>query len=322
MMTTSTAGSRATYQPWLFAWSLILVAATLPLVLSGGLVTSTGSGMADPDWAFTPFKLLTPDGLAEAAARVALLIEHGHRQIGFIVGMLAIVFAAGTWLLLEGPRRWLGPAILLAVCLQGALGAFRIKLHALFGQPFAMVHGITGQLTLVAMVLTSLVLSRGWNEAVPMESLHAARLRRLARLTALLAVLQLMAGAGLRHMGGHLLLGIHLLLAMAVTVHVILFWSRTVDQPSTYLARPALLSLVLVALQFLLGLGAWMAGGGTLALEASQLTKQRIALATAHQFLGAILLATVFVIWFRARRVLPPRSAVALPASAREEVSA
>ena len=304
-MTQGMTNNCAAYKPWLHAVSLLLALATMPLVLSGGLVTSTGSGMADPDWNFTPFRLLTPEGWAEVATQIALLIEHSHRQIGYLVGIIAMGFAILTMASLQGPRRWLGPAVLLAVCLQGALGAFRIKLHAWFGPQFAMIHGITGQLTFTCMVLVSMLLSRGWLEAVPMESLHANKIRRLAFLTAFVTIGQLVAGAALRHMGGHLLLGIHMLLALAVLVHVILVWARTIDQPSGYLARPALAALILVALQWLLGLGAWMVGGGTLALEASQLTKPRIALTTAHQFMGAVILATVCVVWFRAWQVLP-----------------
>lgn len=289
----------------LFAWALLLAVCTLPLIAVGGLVTSTGSGMADPDWHFTPFKLLTAAGWAEVGTNVALMIEHSHRQIGFIVGLLAIGLAVGCGWCLQGRARWLGLLVLLAVSAQGALGAFRITLHAWLGPQFALIHGITGQLVFVLIVAVALVLSRGWHQAEAVEDVGGAKVRRLATLAVLMAVLQLISGAALRHLGGDVLLAIHLVLALAVAAHVILVWGFTLNQASGLLRTPALLALVLLAGQLLLGFGAWWAGGGYPALEAKDLTQARIALTTAHQTLGAVLLAATAVVALRAWHHVP-----------------
>lgn len=289
----------------LFLWAVVLAVSTLPLVAVGGLVTSTSSGMADPDWHFTPFKLLTAAGWAEMGSNVALMIEHSHRQIGYLVGMLAIGLAVGCLCCQAGSKRWLGLIVLLAVSAQGALGAFRIKLHAWFGPEFALIHGITGQLVFVLIVAAALWLSSGWARRETIEEVRASKVRRLALLAFIMAVVQLVSGATLRHLGGDLLLAVHLIFAVAVAVHVMLVWGFTLNQASGLLRWPAALALMVLGLQVLLGFGAWWAGGGYPAQEARDLTQARIALTTSHQTLGAVLLATLAVVWLRSRHHLP-----------------
>lgn len=289
----------------LFLWAVALAVATVPLLAAGGLVTSTGSGMADPDWQFTPFKLLTPAGWAEMGANIALMIEHSHRQLGFIVGMLAIGLAVGCLWCLRGPRRWLGLLVLAAVSLQGALGAFRIKLHAWFGPEFALLHGILGQLVFVLIVATAVLLSRRWDSEDRIEEARPSKLRRLSMLLFVLAVLQLVSGAALRHLGGDMLLAAHLFLALAVAAHVVLVWGYSLAHLSDLVRSPAQWTMALLAVQLLLGFGAWWAGGGQPVMEARELTQSRIALTTAHQTLGALLLAATSITALRCWRHLP-----------------
>jgi hypothetical protein len=289
----------------LFYWAVVLAVATVPLLAAGGLVTSTGSGMADPDWQFTPFKLLTPAGWAEMGANVALMIEHSHRQLGFIVGMLAIGLAVGCGWCLRGPRRWLGLAVLAAVSGQGALGAFRITLHAWFGAQFALLHGIFGQLVFVLIVTTAVLLSPRWERGERVEEARPGKLRRLSLLLFVMAVLQLVSGAALRHLGGDLLLAVHLFLALAVASHVVLVWGHSLTHLSNLVRNPAQWTMALLALQLLLGFGAWWAGGGQPVVEARELTQARIALTTSHQTLGALLLAATSITALRCWRHLP-----------------
>lgn len=286
-------------------WAVALAVATVPLLAAGGLVTSTGSGMADPDWQFTPFKLLTPAGWAEVGANVALMIEHSHRQLGFIVGMLAVGLAVGCAWCLSGPRRWLGMAVLTAVAAQGALGAFRITLHAWFGPQFALLHGIFGQLVFVLIVATAVLLSRRWESGESIEEARPEKLRRLSLLLFIMSVLQLVSGATLRHLGGDVLLAVHLFFALAVAAHVVLIWGYSLSQVSNLVRSPAQWTMALLAVQLLLGFGAWWTGGGQPVVEARELTQARIALTTAHQTLGALLLAATSVTALRCWRHLP-----------------
>ena len=87
--------------------AVLAVCLVWPLIWVGGLVTTFDAGMAVPDWPATygynlflyPYKtwLLGP---------FDLFIEHGHRLLGAVVGMVAIgIVIAAFW---RDPRRWVG----------------------------------------------------------------------------------------------------------------------------------------------------------------------------------------------------------------------
>src|ERR1700736_5158920 len=109
----------------LHRFATLVAACTALLVLAGSLVTSTGSGLAVPDWptsygwnmfTFPPSKWVG-----------GILYEHGHRLIASTVGFFTIVLA--IWLWRAEPRRWmrrLGLAALGAVILQGLLGGLTV----------------------------------------------------------------------------------------------------------------------------------------------------------------------------------------------------
>ncbi|MBI4247872.1 MAG: cytochrome oxidase biogenesis protein CtaA, partial [Elusimicrobia bacterium] len=67
------------------------------LLIAGGLVTSTGSGLAVPDW---------PLSYGQFFPKMAggVFFEHGHRLIAGMVGLLT--FALAAWIWLREPRRW------------------------------------------------------------------------------------------------------------------------------------------------------------------------------------------------------------------------
>ena len=110
---------------WLHRYAKLVSAATVLLIVAGGLVTSTGSGLAVPDWPtsygwnmFTfPMKHMVG----------GIFYEHGHRLIASGVGFLTIILA--VWIWRAEPRRWmrnLGFVALGAVCLQGLLGGITV----------------------------------------------------------------------------------------------------------------------------------------------------------------------------------------------------
>src|SRR3989442_15007934 len=90
--------------------------ATLVLLFLGGLVTSTGSGLAVPDWPLS-FGQVFPPMVG------GVLFEHGHRLAATAVGCLTVVLALWTG---GGEARAsvraLGLLALLAVVLQGVVG--------------------------------------------------------------------------------------------------------------------------------------------------------------------------------------------------------
>src|SRR5262245_56502321 len=107
----------------LHRYALVLASATFLLVVAGGLVTSTGSGLAVPDWPLS-FGQVFPE------MRGGVLFEHGHRLIGATVGLLTI----GLVLLARRlePRAWvraLAWSALGVVVVQGVLGGTTVLLR-------------------------------------------------------------------------------------------------------------------------------------------------------------------------------------------------
>src|SRR4051812_595132 len=86
---------------WLHWWSILTVVAALPLLLLGAEVTTKGVGMVDRVGLRSPWyffqEFLQDRGLG-------WLIEHGHRQVGWIVGNGVIILVVMTWW--KDPRRW------------------------------------------------------------------------------------------------------------------------------------------------------------------------------------------------------------------------
>src|SRR5436189_4136749 len=90
--------------------------ATLVLLFLGGLVTSTGSGLAVPDW---------PLSFGQVFPRMTggVLFEHGHRMIAGLVAVLTWVLAGWIWRADKRPWvRRLALAAALGIVLQAVLG--------------------------------------------------------------------------------------------------------------------------------------------------------------------------------------------------------
>src|SRR6267143_4039465 len=100
----------------LHVFAVLTAAATFVLLFIGGLVTSTGSGLAVPDWPLSY-------GQVFPAMVGGVLFEHGHRLAAAVVGCLTVVLALWTVIGESRPAvRALGLLALLAVVLQGVLG--------------------------------------------------------------------------------------------------------------------------------------------------------------------------------------------------------
>jgi len=110
---------------WLHRYNMLLAATSLLLIAAGGLVTSTGSGLAVPDWPSTYGHFMYSFPLSMMVG--GILYEHGHRLIASTVGLMTIVLA--LWLTWVEPRRWvrrLGWIALLVVITQGVLGGLTV----------------------------------------------------------------------------------------------------------------------------------------------------------------------------------------------------
>src|SRR3954463_470596 len=188
--------------PWPHRWAVALACATFPLVWVGGLVTTTDAGMAVPDWPNTyGYNLFLYPWQSWLAGPWDLFVEHGHRMLAATVGLITIGMLF-VFMRLER-RNWvrgMGFAALGLVIFQGALGGMRVLFDE---RTLAMLHGMTGPvffgLTVALAVITSQAWLLGADDASKISTRGGAQIRMVASVTAVLAYLQIVLGAVLRH---------------------------------------------------------------------------------------------------------------------------
>jgi heme a synthase len=295
--------------PGLHRLAVLTAGATFVLLFVGGLVTSTGSGLAVPDWPLS-FGQVFPPMVG------GVLFEHSHRLVAATVGMLTLVLA--LWTVVREPRasvRALGLLALFAVVLQGVLGGVTV----LYKLPLAVsvAHACLAQTFFCITVALAVLTGRRWQAPGSVASRSALPL--LAALTTAVVFGQLVLGALVRHMGAGLAIPdfplafgrlvpplatpyitMHfahrvgaLLVAVAVTTTAATTLRRHRDEP--WLVRPALLAIGLVVLQIVLG-------GVTV------LSRRAVLPTTTHLVIGAALLATSVTLALRAGRLIGWRS--------------
>ncbi len=325
----------------LHRFAFFTACATFLLIIAGGLVTSTGSGLAVPDWPLSYGTLFPP-------MVGGIRFEHSHRVIAAAIGLLTIVLA--VWLQRVERRRWvrrLGWAALGAVVLQGVLGGLTVLYQ--LPVPVSVAHACLGQTFFGMIVALALVTSPMWMQSGHKQytGLHGnaesqaaapttcdvrratcdAKLRRLAWMTCGFVYLQLILGALMRHTGAHAVFGLHVLGAVMVAVHAGLLLARTLvsslargeaspeprapspeSAPSSLesrvssqsgtdaigLPRLAVLLVILIGVQLLLGGGAYLLRWGR--PEPVQPELSTVLVATGHVAVGALILATSVVI--------------------------
>jgi protoheme IX farnesyltransferase len=161
----------------------------------GGTVTTYDAGMAVPDWPTTYSYWFYPVKLWLAVWDVFL--EHGHRLLAQLAGLLAIALAAALWRLDDRRwMRWTAAAVVLGVILQGVLGGLRVLID---DRLLARVHGCTAPLYFGLCVAVAAWTSRAWRDhGGPDRPLADRRLPRLAWLVTALIYLEIVLGAQLR----------------------------------------------------------------------------------------------------------------------------
>jgi cytochrome c oxidase assembly protein subunit 15 len=292
----------------LHRFATFLAGCTVLLLAAGGMVTSTDSGLAVPDWPNTYGHFMFSFPLDKMVG--GIFYEHGHRMIASIVGMLTIALVVWTWRV--DPRRWirwLSAAALGAVILQGLLGGITVLF--LLPAPVSIGHAALAQLFFCITVSMALFTSRGWRNPT-VEPPDDAKLKRIALATTMLVYGQILIGATMRHRGAGLAipdfpLAFGRLTPQFWTVDIALHFAHRVGaicvvamivaaasyigrrhRRSSALTRPAWLMLLLVGIQVTLGaLVVW--------------TGLQPIVNTAHLVNGALLLATSVVLTLRTR---------------------
>ncbi|HJO37923.1 MAG: COX15/CtaA family protein [Vicinamibacterales bacterium] len=185
---------------WLHRFALLVTASTLLLVTVGGLVTSTDSGLAVPDWPNTYGYFMFSFPLSKMVG--GIFYEHGHRLIASTVGLMMIGLA--FWISRTDDRRWirrLAWTALAAVVLQGTLGGITVLYF--LPAPISVAHAGLAQIFFCLTVSLALFTSAGWRGGITTGADAGVTgdptLARLAILTPALVYVQILIGATMRH---------------------------------------------------------------------------------------------------------------------------
>ena len=295
--------------------------ATLVLILAGGLVTSTESGLSVPDWPLSYGRLMPP-------MVGGIFYEHGHRMVATTVGFMTILLT--VWLARREPRAWvrrLGYGALAAVVAQGALGGLTVLL--LLPTAVSVAHACLAQTFFCLVVTIAVVTSPGWRGG---QTAQPDGVARIGAATVSVLFLQLLVGAVMRHTQSGLAIPdfplalgrvvppltscpvavhfAHRVGALAVAAFVAGCVARAFASGRPGLKRTSVLLAALVAVQIALG-------------AFTVLTRKSVPVTTAHVATGALLLGTALTFTLASRkdgrraeggarrRRLSPREAVA-----------
>ena len=288
----------------LHRYAMGCVGATLCLVFIGGLVTSTGSALAVPDWPLA-FGHLIPK--LEGGVR----FEYGHRVAAAIVSILTLGLA--LWTVRVEPRRAVRRMAVVAVVLiifQAVLGGVTVLLELPLA--IAVMHAATAQAFFGLMVAIAVVMNPRLGCPSPALAHRPlpAMMSVLATVATLVIYLQILLGAVMRHLGAGLAIPdfplsfgrlvppfdspflvinfAHRCGALVVSLLVCwtVAWVLRAAPEEPRLRRPALGLLVLLALQITLGaLTVW--------------NRRAVLPTTAHVAVGAAVLATSLMLTIR-----------------------
>jgi cytochrome c oxidase assembly protein subunit 15 len=297
---------------WLHHYARLVAASTVLLIAAGGMVTSTGSGLAVPDWPLS-YGMLMPPMVG------GIFYEHGHRMAATLVGLLTLILA--VWTALREPRagvRRLAWGALAVVIAQGLLGGLTVIF--LLPTPVSVLHACLAQTFFCITIALAFVTSREWHSAAAPAD-DVAGVRGAAALATGVVFAQLILGALMRHTGAGLAIPDfplalgrvvpplesapvvlhfgHRLGAIAVVAALAYLARQAYRSRDRRLSRPAALLLLLVVVQVALG-------------AATVLTGKSVVPTTAHVATGAAVLGTCWLVTLRARRHLRRPQAMAV----------
>lgn len=304
----------SSFSRWPNRFAKLLALVVFPLIWVGGLVTTTDAGMAVPDWPntynYNMFAFPIRDWFF---GPWDLFVEHGHRLLGSLAGLIAIFLCAFTFVLdrRKFTRRWSVLILALVIC-QGVLGGQRVILDA---RVLALIHGCLGPAFFATVVAMIGFTSARWQ--VRRGSIDDIRLRSTgvergaAGVMLLMSYVQLVLGACLRHVPDmadpsvySLLVIAHLVTAGAVFLlgQIVWYASRTKNWRHSGIRTSALFLAGLVVMQIGFGVATyvakfgWPAWLGNYRFAASFVIPEKsfwqVNIITLHAAVGSLILAT------------------------------
>ena len=218
---------------WAPAFAIVCILAAVPVLFSGGLVTSHNAGLSVPDWptSFNANMFMYP--LSKMTG--GIYYEHAHRLFGSLVGLTVLVFMISAYAWNAPKRTKICATIAFALVLtQGIVGGIRVFKAAdaddaaeqaamqktvemvnpdIVTSDFAMTtdnpisiagaiyHGVFGQLTLAFLCVTCAVATARYARSKTDIVRTPDTIVRYGSMALMLAlVLQLLMGALSRHL--------------------------------------------------------------------------------------------------------------------------
>lgn len=312
-----------TQHEWTSKLALVVGVTTLPLLISGGIVTGLEAGMAVYDW-LTTFEfpmMLYPLSLMQNDPGV--YAEHFHRLWGLLIGISAILLVVQMIRARERRARIvISVCILVAVIVQGVVGGTRVLGDNI---ALAIVHGIFAQIVFATIVLLAAMTSPSWRTASQRTASSGSDHTLTAGLV-ILMIVQIAIGALYRHLNGsdaipaglvHGVLTLHIagaaLVAFGVFALGLRGWNEHRGLPA--IPRVSMALMITVGVQLLLGVAATI----TILLRGTSqdIPTSEVIITTAHQATGALLLAgsVLYAGWIRRLFRRPDPNAPGKPAT-------
>jgi heme A synthase len=225
-------------------------------------------------------------------------VGQGLGTAAFAVAVLCFGVVAATRRTPGGWVRFAANLGLVFVMVQGLLGGFRVFLNALAGTNLAAIHGVFGQVTF-AVLVAAMVLCSPRRESDSLAENDRASLTRLAWVTVGVLLVQLVWAVWVRHYGSSVAQRLHILTAFVATGFLVWLAAKILLNP----AAKAVFRGIAIHLMFILGtqlllgvesyMGKFVAAGPQAQKlpEERQVTKPQAVMRTAHQLIGAGLLA-------------------------------
>lgn len=280
MMRRSAEGDRA-----FVLWSHATAAAAFFLLFAGGMVTSTGSGLAVPDWPLS-FGGMNPPMIG------GIFFEHGHRLIAGFVSLMTLVcvLLSRRSSVIPSAARSAANMAAAGILIQASLGGLTVLMK--LPPAVSIAHACLGQAVFCTLFACAVLSVPGSNFGP-----GYSRVFRLSVLGFGAAYLQLALGALIRHTGTGL--NLHILWACSVIALGALASFTALRSGTTVLKRPALLLAVAIPLQIALGLFALRVRvDSALILGFREAAVWR----TAHLSGGALTLASFLLLALKSRR--------------------
>jgi len=310
---------------WPHRVAVLLALVVFPLIWVGGLVTTWDAGMAVPDWPNTyGYNMFAYPLYDWFFGPWDLFVEHGHRLLGTVAGVISIGLVVVTYRSTSDPviRRFAW-VLLALVIVQGMIGGARVLMDR---RDFAKLHGCVGPAYFAAIFAFIVVTGRWWTSAIGKNLCSRAGVMVVGtRIMLVASYLQLVLGSMVRHvslgtspMMFSWLVWMHVIGAFVVTMGTAAMFviSRRGQYRASGLRGPVSIAILLVFCQFGLGLVTWVvkygwpawldrwgiAAGWTI----GEKTQWQMNLVTLHVAVGSLILAIWTVAAFRSWRLVSP----------------